>query len=62
MNDLVAEASTLGWRVGFRPGRLFIHQGKIFIFQRTEFSDDESEILAWIYRAEDGTKLTVFND
>jgi hypothetical protein len=38
----------------------YIIEGKVFRFQRCKYS--HGEIAAWIYKASDGQKFTVFND
>jgi len=59
IRELTAEASTLGWRPGYRPDSI-VHQGLVFNLQDTDVSID-GDVIAWIYMAP-GTKLTVFND
>jgi hypothetical protein len=57
-DGFVTEASSISWR----GERVLIADGKRFTFANREEEAGNEDVAAWIFRANDGTKLTVFND
>ena len=60
IRELTAEASTLGWRPGYRPDSI-VHQGLVFNLHAD--ISVEGDVIAWVYVASNANaNLTVFND
>lgn len=61
----VAEASDLGWEVGYRPTE-FIFEGVIYDLHFTQSSVDELDTIFWEYHAryypDNQIVIKVFND